>query len=69
MTNDWIIDVLTDLQRFSQSNSMGKLADGLDDAIAIAARELSNADMPVTRVCELEQTRGHAGGALKRQIA
>ncbi len=69
MTNDWIIDVLTDLQRFSQKNSMRKLADGLDDTIALAARELSDADMPVSRVCELEQTRGHAGGACKRQIA
>lgn len=69
MTNDWIIDVLTDLQRFSQRNSMGKLAEGLDDAIALAVHELSQADMPMTRVSELEQTRGHAGGSFKGQVA
>ncbi|WP_298296236.1 hypothetical protein [uncultured Litoreibacter sp.] len=61
MTNDWIIDVLTDLQKFSATNSMGKLADRLDDTIALAARELSAHHTPEQmRVGEFEQARGHA---------
>lgn len=50
MTNDWIIDVLTDLQKFSASNAMGKLAERLDDTIALATHELS-----------AQQTSVHAG--------
>ena len=46
MTNDWIIDVLTDLQRFSATNSLGNLADRLDDTIVLAKHELSAQQMP-----------------------
>lgn len=56
MTNDWIIDVLTDLQKFSATNSMGRLADRLDDTIALATHELSAQQMPVhAGVSRLEQ--------------
>lgn len=56
MTNDWIIDVLTDLQKFSATNSMGKLADGLDDTIALATHELSAQQVPAhARVSKFEQ--------------
>ncbi len=62
MTNDWIIDVLEDLQKFTANNSMGRLADGLDDTIALAMRELAPNTMSTgTRVSEFEQARQHAG--------
>lgn len=46
MTNDWIIDVLTDLRKFSATNSMGRLADRLDDTIQVATKELDGARVP-----------------------
>ena len=57
MTNDWILDVLMDLQKFSAQNSMGRLADYLDDTIMVATTELSAASGAPTRsVQRLEQT-------------
>ena len=64
MTNDWIIDVLTDIQEFSRTNSLGQLADRLDETIAVASRELSAPDYSAVKVNEFEQDRGHAGSAL-----
>lgn len=64
MTNDWIIDVLTDLQKFSASNSMRSLADRLDDTIQVAANELLSAQtLSQAGMSEVEQTSRHAGGA------
>lgn len=40
MTDDWIIDVLTDLNKFARNNGMMALAEHLDDAKLIAASEL-----------------------------
>lgn len=57
MTNDWIIDVLTDLQRFSANNALSRLADHLDDTIMVAATELSSAGSRTTLVGEFEQAR------------
>jgi len=57
MTNDWIIDVLTDLQRFSANNALSRLADHLDDTIMVAATELSSAGSQSTMVGEFEQAR------------
>lgn len=64
MTNDWIIDVLEDLQKFTANNSMGRLADGLDDTIALAMRELSAAQVSTARVPDSEQIRKFAGESL-----
>ena len=64
MTNDWIIDVLTDLRKFSASNSMGKLADRLDETILVASRELSTAHLTQQPGAgDIEQNHRHAGGA------
>lgn len=64
MTNDWIIDVLTDLRKFSASNSMGKLVDRLDDTIQVAAREISIAQsLPQAGMSDVEQNCGHASRA------
>lgn len=57
MTNDWIIDVLTDLQRFSANNALTRLADHLDDTIMVAATELSTAGSRNALVGDFEQTR------------
>lgn len=42
MTDDWIIDVLTDLNTFARNNGMIALAEHLDDAKLVAASELVN---------------------------
>lgn len=41
MTEHWMIDVLADLRKFAEKNSMVKLTVQLDDAIHIAASEMS----------------------------
>ena len=48
MTNDWIIDVLMDLKKFSAKNQLGDLADHLDDTIMIATSELAS-NRPLVR--------------------
>lgn len=63
MTNDWIIDVLTDLRKFSASNSMERLANRLDETIMVASRELSTANLAQQAgTGEVEQNRKHATG-------
>ncbi len=57
MTNDWIIDVLTDLQKFSANNSLSRLADHLDDTIMVAATELSSQGSRSRMVGDFEQDR------------
>lgn len=41
MTQDWMIDVLNDLQTFAKANGFGRLAEQLDDAIHIAALDIA----------------------------
>jgi hypothetical protein len=36
----WVIDILKDIRQFSEKNGMIELAEQLDDAIFIAAREI-----------------------------
>jgi hypothetical protein len=36
----WVIDILKDIRQFSEKNGMTELAEQLDDAIFIAAREI-----------------------------
>jgi len=40
---DWMIDVLADLRACALNNKMTKLAEHLDDAILVAASELTRA--------------------------
>ena len=42
MTNEWILDVLTDLRVFADGNGMPQLAEHLDDARVLAASELAD---------------------------
>ncbi len=41
MRNEWILDVLADLQTFAQENGMSVLAEQLDDTRLVAATELA----------------------------
>ncbi len=40
MSNEWIIDVLSDLRNFAEKQAMMDLAEHLDDAILLAANAL-----------------------------
>lgn len=42
MTEYWMIDVLADLRKFAENNSMAKLVEQLDDTIHIATTEMAN---------------------------
>ena len=44
MTNEWMIDVLTDLRKFAAKQAMLNLAEHLDDAILVAAVEIRDDD-------------------------
>ncbi len=64
MTNEWIIDVLLDLKKFSAANDMQMLAEHLDDTILVATTELSNQVIPARRMAgDIEQVRGFTGSA------
>ena len=43
MQNDWIIDVLADLNSFALTNGMPKLAEQLESAALVASVELASA--------------------------
>lgn len=45
MTNEWIIDVLTDLKSFAEMNGLKATATGLDDVALVALAELSGMDV------------------------
>ena len=40
MSQEWMLDLLTDLKGFAQKNAMVTLTEHLDDALIIAAREI-----------------------------
>lgn len=42
MSDRWIMDVLSDLKSFAQTNDLPALAEQLDDALTVAALELAN---------------------------
>jgi hypothetical protein len=41
MSQEWIVDVLADLQSFARQNGMSSLAEQLDDTMMVAAAELA----------------------------
>lgn len=70
MTNDWIIDVLRDLKKFSASNQLDYLAEQLDDTIMIAISELAGHVQPMTAMAgDVDETTRHARGAHIRENA
>jgi len=40
MSQEWMIEVLTDLRKFAQANGLMALAEQLDDSILVAVTEL-----------------------------
>lgn len=65
MKNDWIIDVLMDLQKFSANNELKHLAAQLDDTILVASTELASPARARRRLIgAYEPTHRHAGDAL-----
>lgn len=42
MSQEWMIDVLTDLKNFAQTNGLVALAEQLDDSILVAVSELKS---------------------------
>ncbi len=42
MTDDWIIDVLSDLRSFASANGLAHLADQLDAAVLVALAEVAS---------------------------
>ena len=46
MPNEWILDVLNDLQNFSDSNALPELSVALDRARRVARTELSQHSTP-----------------------
>ena len=43
MSKEWVIDVLSDLRAFAQTNAMPALADQLEEAIVAGATEIGQA--------------------------
>ena len=41
MSNDWIVDVLTDLRAFAQANGLPKLTGSLEAAAGVALLEIA----------------------------
>jgi len=56
MSNEWIIDVLTDLRTFAQTNGMEATAAELEDACLVALAELAS-----KRAGDMGQTSGNEG--------
>lgn len=44
MSQEWMIDVLTDLKKFAQTNGLMALAEQLDDSILVATSEINTAE-------------------------
>jgi len=62
MSQEWMIDVLTDLRQFAQQNGLMGLAEQLDDTILIAATELKTANQDRTSLGNsTKQDRGVSG--------
>jgi hypothetical protein len=65
----WVIDILKDIRQFSEKNGMVELAEQLDDAMFVAAREigmkLAAADMVEVGT---GRTRGAAGAFADHEV-
>jgi uncharacterized spore protein YtfJ len=46
MSQEWMIDVLTDLRNFAHKNGLAGLAEQLDDTILVAVTELGSGTRP-----------------------
>lgn len=67
MSNEWMIDVLTDLRKFAFQNGLMELAEQLDDTIHVAVAEVKGPTSHAVRsrdhACETGSLpRAHAAG-------
>ncbi|WP_424944085.1 hypothetical protein [Aliiroseovarius crassostreae] len=60
MSNDWIIDVLTDLMAYARRNDLTVTAEALDDARLVALTEIASA---ADRKAEMMQSYERQPGA------
>ena len=65
----WVIDILKDIRQFSEKNGMVELAEQLDDAIFVAASEIS-AQLCSAGTVEVGngQARGAAGALADNEV-
>jgi hypothetical protein len=66
----WVIDILKDIRQFSEKNGMMELAEQLDDAIFVAAREIgARLDSEGTRDLGQGRARGGSGAAADHEVS
>lgn len=63
MNNEWVIEVLKDIRKFSAANQLNRLADQLDDAIIVASSEVGNPELKQPIGEDIVETPRHARGA------
>ena len=65
----WVIDILKDIRQFSEKNGMLELAEQLDDAIFVAAREIGGRlDSAGIAGIATGKARGVAGAAADHEL-
>ena len=65
----WVIDILKDIRQFSEKNGMMELAEHLDDAIFVAAREIgARVDGEGTGELGKGRARGGSGAAADHEV-
>jgi hypothetical protein len=64
MSQDWMIDVLTDIRQYARSNRFPGLTEILDDAIIIAAVELRERG----EICSVAESNVNQTGKLHRGV-
>ena len=66
----WVIDILKDIRQFSEKNGMVELAEQLDDAIFVAASEISArlGSAGTVRSVEKARARGTAGAPADNEV-
>ena len=63
MANEWILDVLADLETFARDNGLPALASGIDDLGVVAATELAMSDEGAS--VSVQREFGQAGNVLR----
>jgi hypothetical protein len=64
----WVIDILKDIRQFSEKNGMVELAEQLDDAIFVAAREIGLKLASETVEVGTGRTRGALGAFADNEV-
>lgn len=59
MSQEWLIEVLTDIRHYSRKHKLPGLSEVLDDAIIVAAGELKNRSAIVSAVGEHDSEAGN----------